>query len=425
MFVLESTNLTLEQRLAKNVMRLMKDAPELSGIVIIGDRTIDNADPMMTACTDGRNEWYGRNYCDPLGDGQLRFVIIHENYHKMLKHLITWAHLWAIDPELANMSMDYYINYLIWHTYSDKSKYGDLIDWIDGALYNPKYDDTWDTARIFWDLHEEKKKGNPPRRPTNPKTGLPSDITDNNNGNGQGVPQGFRDKHDFEKAKGMSIEEAKENAKEIDEAIRQGDIVAGKVGTGGARHLKELLKPPIDFREQIREFVTTYCSGKDFGTYNKPNRRYLQYDMIMPSTVSETVESLVCANDMSGSIGERELKVVVGATAKAAMDVTPEELHVIYWDTKVSGHERYERDELDKVEDTTEPKGGGGTDVRCVPPFLREHHVNPTASIVVTDGEMWNGFGDWDHPVLWVIVNNPSCVPPVGKHVHVTSGDLR
>tara|TARA_Y100000033_G_scaffold30770_1_gene29302 strand:- start:95 stop:1372 length:1278 start_codon:yes stop_codon:yes gene_type:complete len=425
MFVLESTNLTLEQRLAKNVMRLMKDATELSGILIIGDRTIDDVDPMMTACTDGRNEWYGRGYCDPLGDGQLRFVLIHENYHKMFKHLTTWAHLWEIDSGLANMAMDYHINYLIWHLYSDKSKYGDLIDWIDGALYNPKYDDTWDTARIFWDLYEEKKKGNPIPKPVNPKTGMPSDINDNNNGNGQGVPQGFRDKHDFEKAKDMSVEEAKENAKEIDEAIRQGDIVAGKVGTGGARHLKELLKPPIDFREQIREFVTTYCSGKDFGTYNKPNRRYLQYDMIMPSTVSETVESLVCANDMSGSIGEKELKVVVGATAKAAMDVTPEELHVIYWDTKVSGHERYERDELDKVEDTTEPKGGGGTDVRCVPPFLREHHVNPTASIIVTDGEMWNGFGDWDHPVLWVIVNNPSCVPPVGKHVHVTSGDLR
>ena len=150
MFVLESTNLTLEQRLAKNVMRLMKDATELSGILIIGDRTIDDVDPMMTACTDGRNEWYGRGYCDPLGDGQLRFVLIHENYHKMFKHLTTWAHLWEIDSGLANMAMDYHINYLIWHLYSDKSKYGDLIDWIDGALYNPKYDDTWDTARIFW-----------------------------------------------------------------------------------------------------------------------------------------------------------------------------------------------------------------------------------------------------------------------------------
>ena len=103
MFVLESTNLTLEQRLAKNVMRLMKDATELSGILIIGDRTIDDVDPMMTACTDGRNEWYGRAYCDPLGDGQLRLVLIHENYHKMFKHLTTWAHLWEIDSGLANM----------------------------------------------------------------------------------------------------------------------------------------------------------------------------------------------------------------------------------------------------------------------------------------------------------------------------------
>ena len=71
----------------------------------------------------------------------------------------------------------------------------------------------------------------------------------------------------------MSPEEAKANAKEIDEAVRQGAIVAGKVGTGDARQLKELLKPKVNFREEIREFVTINCSGKDYGTYNRPNRR--------------------------------------------------------------------------------------------------------------------------------------------------------
>ena len=122
----------------------------------------------------------------------------------------------------------------------------------------------------------------------------------------------------------------------------------------------------------------------------------------MPSTVSETIESLMCANDMSGSVGEAEQKVVIGATAKAAMDVTPEELHVVYWDTEVSGHERYERDELDTVEDTTEPKGGGGTDPRCLSPFLREHDIKPNASIVITDGHVGDKWGEWDLSLIHI-----------------------
>ena len=425
MSILNGQGLSFEQRIDKNVRQILKAAPELSAILAVGDRKIDDDDPSMTACTDGRNEWYGRAYCEPKGDAQVRFIVIHENYHKMTKDMATWAHLWDIDSGLANAAMDYRHNFDIWHLYSNKSVYGDLIDWVDGALYDPKFDATWDTAKIFWHLYKEKQSGKPPRTPTNPKTGQPSVIDPDNKGNGQGVPQGFRDKHDFEGAKKMSPEEAKANAKEIDEAVRQGAIVAGKVGTGDARQLKELLKPKVNFREEIREFVTVNCSGKDYGTYNRPNRRYLQYGIVMPSTVSETIESLMCANDMSGSVGEAEQKVVIGATAKAAMDVDPQELHVVYWDTEVSGHERYERDELDKVEDTTKPCGGGGTDPRCISPFLREHDIKPNASIVITDGHVGDKWGEWDHPVLWVIVDNERCVPPVGKHIHVKSSELR
>ena len=60
---------SFEQRLDKNVMRIMKDASELSAVLAVGDRNIDDDDPSMTACTDGRNEWYSRAYCEDKGDG--------------------------------------------------------------------------------------------------------------------------------------------------------------------------------------------------------------------------------------------------------------------------------------------------------------------------------------------------------------------
>ena len=115
------------------------------------------------------------------------------------------------------------------------------------------------------------------------------------------------DTHDWEEAGGLSDEEQKELAKDIDDVIRQGALVAGKMGSGGNRTLEEFLEPQVDWREVLRDFITDTCAGGDFSTYNKPNRRYLHLDLIMPSGISEQVEELVLAVDTSGSIGQPEL----------------------------------------------------------------------------------------------------------------------
>ena len=74
------------------------------------------------------------------------------------------------------------------------------------------------------------------------------------------------------------------------------------------------------------------------------------------------------------------------------------------------------------VASKTKPVGGGGTDVRCVPEYLKQHKIKPQASIVFTDGHLYGGWGEWDHPVLWVIVDNPNATPDHGAVLHVDSG---
>ena len=61
-------------------------------------------------------------------------------------------------------------------------------------------------------------------------------------------------------------------ARDIEEAVRQGLLTASKVGSGGDRDLEDLLKPQIDWRQVLREFITDTCAGKDYSTYRKPNR---------------------------------------------------------------------------------------------------------------------------------------------------------
>ncbi len=391
--------LTEEQRLSKAVIDIMPRIPEISGLLMIGERTIDDTVP--TACTNGRDEWYGRWFVFAHNDAELRFVVIHEVFHKMYRHLVTWAHLWEICPRTANIAMDYDINGKIIDEYGQDG-------WVTmpkGGCYDPKYKG-WGTAKIFWDIYKEEDGGGGGR-------GKPDD----------GHPQGFDD-HDWESAQDMTADEQREIQREVDEAIRQGSLVAGKMGSGGSRDMEELLKPKVDWREVLREFVQTTCAGSDYSTWKKPNRRYIGTGIYMPSGISEQVTCIAEHNDMSGSIGKREQQIMISELVGICEAVKPEELHVSYWDTKVCGYEKYTNDELDTVASKTNPVGGGGTDVRCVPEYMRKHGIKPQASIVFADGHRYGGWGTWDHPVLWVIVDNKNAKPDHGVTVHVQSEDL-
>jgi|TARA_R110002126_G_scaffold10048_2_gene44966 predicted metal-dependent peptidase len=391
--------LTPEQRLSKAVVDIMAKCHALAGIVMIGNREVVFNDlKVQTACTNGKNEWYSAEFMEPLNDAKLRFVVLHENYHKMYRHLITWKHLWAIDPQLANISMDHDINIKIMDEYGQDG----WVKFIEGCCLNYDYRG-WGTAKIFWHLYQQKKD--------NPDGG----------GDGDGEPL---DDHDWEGAEEMDAEEKRELEREIDEAVRQGSIIAGKTGSGGNRDMEELLEPKIDWREALREFIQETCAGADYSSYRRPNRRHLQSGDYWPSGVSEKVKCIAEHNDMSGSIGAREQQIMISELVGICKTVHPEELHVSYWDTKVCGYEKYKLDEMDHVAERTNPVGGGGTDVSCVPRYMIDNDIIPQASIVFTDGYLYGGWGTWDHPVLWVILDNKNAKPDVGKAIYVSTEDL-
>jgi predicted metal-dependent peptidase len=222
----------------------------------------------------------------------------------------------------------------------------------------------------------------------------------------------------------MTPDQQKDLARDVDEAIRQGALVAGKTGSGGDRDLIELLKPQIDWREVLREFVTTTCTGSDYSTWQRPNRRYVSAGVYMPSGISESIGELVVAIDTSGSIGQPELSRFLTEVKEICDTVHPDKVRLLYWDTQVCGDEKYEMHELDDLVTSTKPKGGGGTMIECVPEYITKEGVKPQACIVLTDGYLGGSWGKWSCPVLWCIIDNESAVPDVGTHVHVKSREL-
>jgi len=406
-------NLTEEQRLSKAVVSIMgnDDYTALSGVLMVGEKAIK--DDVPTAYTNGRDEYYGRGFVTGLTDPQLRFLVLHEVGHKMYRHIHNYQHLHKLDPQLTNMAMDYVINLQI----MDENKNG-FVEWIEGGCLDEKYRGMY-TEEIFWILHKAKQGNTSPQDGDVGGGGNPSTTGEQNTGVGKPF-----DDHDFEGAKEMTEGEKQELERDIDEAIRQGHMVAGKLGNRGKRNLGELLEPQIDWREVLREFIASTCAGSDYSTWRKPKRRLVGQGIYMPSTYSEQVEELVLAIDTSGSIGDRELSVFLSEIKSICDTVKPSLVRVIYWDTEVCRDEKYETHELDTLVKSTKPRGGGGTDVECVPKYMAEHGIKPQAVIVLTDGCLYGGWGQWTCPVLWTVLDNKTAKPSVGKIVHVKSNNM-
>jgi len=393
--------LTPEQRLSKAVVNIMSKAHALSGVIMIGDRTVeyDNA-KVPTACTNGRDEWYGAEFVGKLNDAELRFLVFHEVYHKLYRHLTTWQHLYKENPQLANIACDHVINIKIQDEYGKDG-------WVkmpEGGCFDEKYRG-WDTAQVFNDLRDNE----------------PED--EDEGGGGTGKPKGFDD-HDWEGASDMDAEEIRELARDIDEAVRQGALIAGKLGSGGDRNLEELMQPQVDWRQALRDFVSSTCAGSDYSTWRKPKRRLIGQGLYMPSSYSEQVDELVVAIDTSGSIGGKELSAFLTEVKSVCDTVHPDKVRLLYWDTKVCRDEAYETHELDDLVKSTKPAGGGGTSVECVPEYMQKHDIKPQACIVLTDGDLYGGWGTWTTPVLWCILDNKGRKPDVGMTVHINSREM-
>ena len=416
--------LSAEERLSKAVVKIM-DHPRytaLAGVLMLGEKTIEEDIP--TACTNGRDVKYGRAFVDGLTDAELRGLVLHEDEgHKLYRHLTTWRWMYDIDPFLANCACDYVINIRI----VDDNKDDGFAKLPEGGLVDERFRGM-DEAQVFNILRQEQDEqstGDSGGSDSQDNESGDDDSQGNESGSGSEQSAGAGlDQHDWDGAQELSDEEKRELARDIDEAIRQGAMAAGKMGGTGNRGLDELLQPQVDWREVLREFVQTTCAGSDYSTYARPNRRLMSQGIYMPSGVSEQVEELVIAIDTSGSIGQSELTEFLSEVKGVCDTVKPNKVRLLYWGSDVVGDESYDMHELDNLVTSTKPMGGGGTDVNCVTQYMAKKGIKPQAVIVLTDGHLYGGWGEWTCPVLWTILDNERALADVGKTVHIKSRDM-
>jgi predicted metal-dependent peptidase len=380
------TKLSAEQRVQKAHVWLMNDPRYClySGVLMLGATSVE--DDIPTACTDGFNTEYGRKFVDKLDDSALRGLILHENLHKAFRHTTIWEPLYQQNPQLANMACDYVINLMI----VDSDPVAKDVCLPEGALVDEQYRGM-DAGQVFRSLKQNGGGGNG------------QGNGDGNQGSQSGSSHGGFDEHDWENAKSLSQSEKEDIGRQIDQALRQGALLAGKMNGNVPRGVTEILESTVNWREALREFVNSFCLDKDVSTWRRPNRRWVDQDVYLPSLVSESVGRIVVAIDMSGSIGDNEIGKFLGEMRAIAESVRPEGVDLLYWDTAVCQHESYDTDSLGALLTTTKPKGGGGTNPQCIPDYIKNKKLKPECVIVLTDGHV-NGWGTgWSAPVLWGI----------------------
>jgi len=395
MFALDMA-LTPEQRVNRELTRVLDHDryAALSGVAQLGEIRVERSVP--TAYTNFRDFVFGYEYVETLTDEEIRGLIIHELYHPTYMHVPNYLWMHKIDPKLANMVWDYRINGQI----VAENRVDGFAKLPDGALYDSKYDGMLE-GEIWKLLYEEQKGGGAGGDPSN--------------------EQGGMDEHDVEAFEKLSEEEQRELTNDIQEAIRQGLLAAEKSGKGGNKTLEELVEVVIPWEDILQEWCVDTCSGGEDGTFRVPNRKYMPMDIIRPSRIQDKLNDLVISIDTSGSIQSREITVFVSVMRSIIETLAINNVHVIYWDTEVRSHETYGETAvpLSELVNTTKPKGGGGTNVTCVPEYIEQNNIQAEGVVVLTDGHVWGGWGTWTMPVLWAVLNNKGANPSVGKKLDV------
>ena len=362
----------------------------LSGIVCMGKVIV--RDDIPTAGTDGFDVFYGEGFCKNLNQKQLRYIILHENFHKALRHCTEYRDVVAKYPELSNKAQDYVINLMIEEA---DPRYLFVERPISNLCIDRKY-----TGLDFIAVLRDLLKQTPDY---------------------QSVPL---DKH-MDGSQRINEDNANKVASDIDDALRQGRIARDRIRArskgGDGRALDGLIQNrQTNWTEAMREFIQTLCAGDENSRFCPPNKRFLPLGIVMPSHFSESVGDLILACDTSGSMTS-VYPVVFGEIARICETTQPDTVRVIWWDSVVRGEQVFTRDDYDKIATLLSPKGGGGTTVSCVAEYIAEKQYKPKAAVYLTDGYIESDYTMPSVPCLWGVVNNTRFTPRVGKKVNINS----
>lgn len=445
-----------------------------SSLMMKKPMVVDNT--IGTACTNGKVIKYSEKYIEEIDQDEIKFLICHELMH------ITGLHHTrreGRDPEMWNKAADYAINPILiksglkmhkrWlyekrfedmsaetiyrilqQEQQDKesskpepqddqgednspeddqssqpepdqqeSPENDPQDDQQESSDNTQQDDAGEDGEDEGQGDQQDAQGDDGDAEGDGGDGIPSEDE-----RGQESPQNEPQSMDFgqggvEDAPATSdaeLEQAEAEAKQELAAAIQIAKQQGELPAYLEKMVGEMLQPRIPWQEVLSRFISD-TSKSDY-SFMKPNRRFSNSRLVMPSLYKEEVGGIVLVIDTSISVfSQIKLLNRFASEMQEVCSMMRSPITVIHVDTAVKGEP-----DIIEPDDTFNlvPRGGGGTDFR--PPFewLEENEVDVKCLIYFTDMEC-SSFPSEEpaYPVLWARYGSDRRVPPFGEVIQV------
>ena len=377
-------------------------APEMEGIA-------------ATDCV--RHIWFNPLKTRHLSHEQLGFVLAHEVGHQLYA---TQDRERGRNPQLWNCATDYAINRIVAQIQHPARPGRPLYDPPQGKIeglgdIKILLDSRWDgkiAEAIYEYLAAEELPepvsvtltleiqsgggGNSGREARIPDRIVLPNVTDHGGGIDIHVPRGLTPA-DREELHGRITAAVEAWSRQDRAGHLPGDLVREIQGAGERR---------VPWRRLFRSFAGQATARDDYAL-SRPNRRYLELDLLVPGVHSERAGCVVVAVDTSGSISDELLDDVAAELHVLSQEV--EEMTLLIADAKVQ--QAVPDAEIASFLRRARFRGGGGTDHRPVFRWIEERHLRPDLFVGISD--LFSHFPDRRprYPVMWIAPKRHGKVP--------------
>jgi predicted metal-dependent peptidase len=351
-------------------------------------------DTCKTAWTDGRTIGYNLPWLSQWDVPQICGVFIHEVMHVVLKHHLREElnKLFGQFHKKFNRACDYALNPTVLKCAGVDLPPNCCVDlgrWPDNLaedIFNQLPDNPSDSCLYGG-------KGKPDGE------GTPVDI-------GEVRPLPGTDKD------GKATKAEKDAASnEVDQWIKAAGMKAQGAGamTGDtARLIKKATAPMVYWQDELQ--LMAECMCKDDYTFKRPNTRFMQQGIYLPSMTGQNMPDLLFYVDTSGSLDDDQLAQIM-AEARAIIEQFNVRVIVVYWNTEYVYHEEFLPEDILDPGFHLNASGRGGTDFTdCWDWIDEQDDIVPEGIVFFTDIET-SSWPEQDPgvPVIWAQVSNSGC----------------
>lgn len=396
----------VQELLAQDRSRLLMKQPFVGSLLMRLDLIPVRDSRLKTAATDGDRVYVDIDFYASLTAEERLFVLAHESWHCALIHFVRRQNR---DPERFNIAADLEIHFLLtaeglkapfvlphnpgWNGLSCEEIYERYsspescsIPGIDSVNIRAGQSGEGQS----FDRHLQKGE-------------LAPGDGDAPDGEGGGADGNARDPEFVPVISRGAEERCRER---LSAAVQQYQRIKGDLPLGMRSVVEAVLKPELDWRELLAQFVTSCYGGNR--RWLPPSRRHIWQGLYLQSRRQELLRAVV-AVDTSGSTCEdlprffTELASLLGSFGKY-------ELTVIQCDAEIQSVECFDDTRPLRPDRKWEIRGGGGTDFRPVFTYLETDSTQQVDLLIY----LTDGYGDYPDrppafPVLWILTSGGSC----------------